>query len=481
MRRLLLTLSVLVALNASAGTGRIIIVNVDPPGVGLNDLTPAQPVGGNPGTTLGQQRLNVYQQAAARWTTMLDTNVDILVEASFASLLCDDTGTVLGQAGPKSVRRDFANAPQPGVWYPIALANKFAGVDLSPSLADISMTYNSEIDNAICQGASNWYYGFDGNEGIHSDFYVVALHELAHGLGFSGATRPPGFRDNLPSVFDLHTLDRTAGLRWSQMSEPQRQVSLTNTGNVVWDGANVKAFANRFLQPVLTLSITEPSSVAGNLDFGTADFGPEVRTTGLSGRLVRAVDASNSAGVSVNDGCTAFTNADAVRGNVAAIDRGNCTFLIKAQNAQAAGATAVVIADRSESYNASNPPTCLPPGMTGAGGGGDVTIPVISVGINDANALRTQFAASATVRGSVRSDPTQLAGMSKEGNVRLYAPCTDSPGSSIHHFDVTASPNLLMEFAVNPDLLLGVDLTQFLLYDIGWTAPPRTGRRALKR
>ena len=34
----------------------IVVVSFDGPGVGLNDPTPATPVGGNPGTTLGQQR-----------------------------------------------------------------------------------------------------------------------------------------------------------------------------------------------------------------------------------------------------------------------------------------------------------------------------------------------------------------------------------------------------------------------------------------
>ena len=91
MRRILvLSLLVAGALQASAGTGKIVIVNIDLPGIGLNDPTPALPVGGNPGTTLGEQRLNVYQAAAARWSTMLDTNVDIMVEASFAPLQCDD-------------------------------------------------------------------------------------------------------------------------------------------------------------------------------------------------------------------------------------------------------------------------------------------------------------------------------------------------------------------------------------------------------
>lgn len=473
MRRLILAFSlILAAVHAAAGTGKIVIVNVDLPGAGLNDPTPALPVGGNPGTTLGQQRQNVYQAAADRWTTMLDTNVDIQVEASFASLTCDDTGTVLGQSGPKTVQRDFTNAPLPGVWYPIALANKFANRDLSPTVADVSMTFNSAVDNATCLGESNWYYGFDGNEGIHSDFYVVALHELAHGIGFAGASRAPEFLNNFPSVFDVHTFDRTAGLRWSQMTEPQREISLTNTGNVVWDGEYVRSFLNRYLQPVTTLTVTEPAIVARNYDIGTASFGPLATRTALSGRVVRALDAANATGTTTFDGCTAFSNTSAIAGNVAMIDRGSCTFVVKARNAQTAGATGVLIVDNTRT-------TCIPPAM--GGDAADITIPVFSIGANDGDALKTQLTAGAQVNGSLRSDPTQLAGTSPEGRMRLYAPCTDEPGSSIHHWDVVSSPSLLMEPAVNSDQLLNVDLAQYLMLDIGWTLPPKTGRRALKR
>jgi hypothetical protein len=39
---------------------QVIVVSGDPPGVGFNDPTPAVPVGGNPGTTVGQQALNVF-------------------------------------------------------------------------------------------------------------------------------------------------------------------------------------------------------------------------------------------------------------------------------------------------------------------------------------------------------------------------------------------------------------------------------------
>src|SRR5450755_4748975 len=59
----------------------ISIDNVNAPGVGFNDTTPATPVAGNAGTTLGQQRLIVFQQAASTWAALLNSGVDIKVRA----------------------------------------------------------------------------------------------------------------------------------------------------------------------------------------------------------------------------------------------------------------------------------------------------------------------------------------------------------------------------------------------------------------
>ena len=65
VRRSLLPLLLLASLVAEPlFAASIVIVNTDPAGTGLNDPTPVAPVGGNTGTTLGQQRLIVFQQAA---------------------------------------------------------------------------------------------------------------------------------------------------------------------------------------------------------------------------------------------------------------------------------------------------------------------------------------------------------------------------------------------------------------------------------
>lgn len=470
-----LTLSLFLAAfatNSFAGAGRIIIVNSDPAGVGLNDPTPVAPVGGNTGTTLGEQRMNVYQAAADRWSSMLDTDIDILAEAHFAALECDATSAILGRAGAFTFVDNFTKAPKANTWYPIALANALAGRDLAPGQPDITMTFNSSIDKPDCLGDSGWYYGLDGNHGNDTDLFVVVMHELAHGLGVSAPSSDETFLGNKPSVFDTHTLDLSSGNRWNQMSQTQRRVSLTNSGNLVWDGDNVRSYISRFLQPVTTLTVTAPAAVARNFDIGTATFGPDASRAAMTGTIVRAVDAGNTDGPTTFDGCTAFTNASAVSGQIALVDRGSCLFVTKARNAQAAGAIGVVIVDNSTT-------NCTPPGM--AGEAPDVTIPIVSITSRDGDALKQQLSANASVTSMLRVDPSQLAGTSQQGYMRLYAPCTAEPGSSKHHWDVVSTPNLLMEPAVNGDLLHGVDLTLYQLLDIGWKEAPRTGRRALRR
>ena len=466
-RAILLVSSLVLTTSLFAGTGRVVIVNADLPGIGFNDTTPATPVGDNPGLTRGEQRYNVYVKAADRWSSVLDTNVDIRIRGSWVALECSDTGAILGQTGVFSWSANFANAPRTDVWYPAALANKFAGTDLNPSQDDMFIQFNSSIDNPTCLGSRSWYYGFDGEEGSDDSLYHVVLHEIAHGLGMSSRGMTEFFL-NRPSVFDLHTLDTTVGLRFDQMSDAQRLVSVTNSGNLAWSGDNVKAKAPEFLGPATVFTITQPSSIARNYAYGTASFGPNVIDTPMSGRIVAAADAANEAGPATTDGCSSLTNADAINGNIALIDRGTCPFVDKARNAQAAGAVGVIIAD--------NRPSCAPPGMSGTAP--EVRIPVISVNQNDGATLRAQ---AEETRGMLRLDPSRRTGGTDEGYVLLYAPCEISGGSSKHHFDTSASPNLLMEPFINSDLNDSLDLSIYQMMDIGWSQPVRSGRRFLKR
>ncbi len=112
----------------------ITIINNDAPGEGFNDPTPVTPVAGNPGTTLGQQRLIAFQAAADDWETVITSSVEITVDAALDALTpCNASSGVLGRAGTVQVFRDFPGAPQANTWYPSALANALSGVMIASS------------------------------------------------------------------------------------------------------------------------------------------------------------------------------------------------------------------------------------------------------------------------------------------------------------------------------------------------------------
>ena len=76
----LVALLAVVAMANNAVAATITIVNIDLPGEGFNDPTVVAPVGGNPGTTLGQQRLLAFQYAAARASSESSASADSIAE-----------------------------------------------------------------------------------------------------------------------------------------------------------------------------------------------------------------------------------------------------------------------------------------------------------------------------------------------------------------------------------------------------------------
>ena len=107
-----------------------ILINLDAPGIGFNDPTPAVPVGGNYGTTVGQQRLIAYSRALQLWGSVLKSNVPISVMGSFAPLSCTAGGGTLAQAGAWNGEINFPGAAVANTIYPSALANSLAGQDM---------------------------------------------------------------------------------------------------------------------------------------------------------------------------------------------------------------------------------------------------------------------------------------------------------------------------------------------------------------
>lgn len=123
------------------------------------------------------------------------------------------------------------------------------------------------------------------------------------------------------------------------------------------------------------LELTPPGS---QLLTGSAAFGPQ--TFNLSAPIVAAVNG----GTSTTDGCQSVTTN--LTGKIGLVDRGGCTFKVKALNLQSAGAVGAIIAD-----DASSP---APPGM-GDSTGAPVTIPALSITRADGVSLRSALASGA--------------------------------------------------------------------------------------
>lgn len=229
----------------------ITIINADGVGEGFNDPTPAAPVTGNSGTTVGQQRLNVFAAAAAYWGNRLSSPVPVTVYALMDPLVedCTPTAGLLGVAGPTTVYADIPNAPHAGAWYLSALANAFFGSDLDPADPDVVARFNSSLGTASCLTSAHWWYGVGAaTPAGRISFYDVLVHELAHGLGFltvvdietgkrlagdDGVARDDGFM--------LFLEDHGTGKTWGQMTNSERAASAHSPGSLHWTGPAVVA------------------------------------------------------------------------------------------------------------------------------------------------------------------------------------------------------------------------------------------------
>lgn len=87
------------------------------------------------------------------------------------------------------------------------------------------------------------------------------------------------------------------------------------------------------------MRVHSPSGIAGTINGVPAGFGPSLTETPITEDLVLVDDGSSAS----SEGCNTLTNGSALNGKIALVDRGNCTFVIKVRNAQAAGAKAVVV------------------------------------------------------------------------------------------------------------------------------------------
>lgn len=162
---------------------------------------------------------------------------------------------------------------------------------------------------------------------------------------------------------------------------------------------------NRRGQSLLTG--VSPAEIAKKYETGFAQFGAEVTSNPVTGKLVRARDNTGSPFLA----CRPIVNGPEVAGNIALIDRGSCFFIEKALNAQAVGAIAVVIC------NFENATLTM-----GAGEGFDNPgIPVVMLSAGDCVVLKQLISDGVEVTVSLFNEddggPNQLDGTIDNGIV----------------------------------------------------------------
>jgi hypothetical protein len=137
------------------------------------------------------------QKAAEIWGSLIHSDVPINIEVRFREMTDNESGVLASTLsdGPYAV---YTNGALPPRLYKAAQAEKLLGRNLNGNEPDMLIEFNTVF---------SWYYKDDGNPSQNQhDFLSVLLHEMAHGLGFSGhflVFEEEGWQMyTLPGVFD---------------------------------------------------------------------------------------------------------------------------------------------------------------------------------------------------------------------------------------------------------------------------------------
>ncbi|MGE0326056.1 MAG: S8 family serine peptidase [Polyangiaceae bacterium] len=161
------------------------------------------------------------------------------------------------------------------------------------------------------------------------------------------------------------------------------------------------------------LTVTSPAGIAGSYAAVAGGISAPIPTdTPISGKLVRTQPGN---------GCSDYSNAAAISGNIALIDRGTCTFEDKLSRAAAAGAIAAVVVQNSPA----EPPFPM-------GGDNAVGIPAVMIGNSDGSLLKGASNVQAellAVEGKSQLSPFSSRG--PESTTGGFKPEIAAPGGDI--------------------------------------------------
>jgi hypothetical protein len=224
---------------------------------------------GNNCYTFPDDAKTAFNAAANIWANLIQSSVPITIRVCWATL----GSGILGQSGGGPLHSDFLNAPLANTWYMGSLANALAGYDLRTDLFDMHITHSLLF---------SWYYGTDGNpQQSQVDLMSVALHEIAHGLGFSGSMFYSsttgqwswGYGYGIPNIYDTFMRDGTGNpgnqlINTGVYPNPSTALGTALTSdNIYFHGSNAMA-ANGGQR----VKIYAPTTWAGGSSYSHLDY-----------------------------------------------------------------------------------------------------------------------------------------------------------------------------------------------------------------
>lgn len=221
--------------------------------------------------------------------------------------------------------------------------------------------------------------------GTHLFYVLNFMHDYFYDAGWNEISGNPQ-RDNLGR----------GGIGSDAIKGEAQDSSRLNNANASTQADGAPPRIQMFLwTPAASLvTINAPADLAGKQTIGSAAYNP--KTYDVTGDLV-LVDDGVAPG---SDGCTTpFTNAAAVAGKIALIDRGTCGFAVKSKNAQLNGAVGVVLVNN----------VAMGGVISAAGSDPTITIPTIGISKEDGDKIKAKLMAGTAVNlrmvgGSARRD-----------------------------------------------------------------------------
>ena len=209
--------------------------------------------------------------------------------------------------------------------------------------------------------------------GTHLFYVLNFMHDYFYDAGWNEISGNPQ-RDNLGR----------GGIGSDAINAEAQDYNGLNNANASTqaDGAPPRIQMYLFTPAAGTGTINAPADLAGKQTIGVASYNP--KSYDVTADLV-LVDDGVAPG---SDGCTTpFTNAAALAGKIALIDRGSCNFVLKSKNAQLNGAVAAVLVNNRAMEGVISPDDTDP----------TITIPTIGISKEDGDKIKAKLMAGTAV------------------------------------------------------------------------------------